>query len=225
MPVESQLILLKLEGTRFAAQIPFLTGKTFTILKASTAAVGGAGRWLFLQPVGGGGSAAGEIVALKVADGPAQLSWLVGKNFTVGQAPMVAGGNASKLIVLHPASGLAGKGALGATVAAKGKCFGATIKNVALQTAGKGTTAGTAAVTAGKTLKGAAVVKGATSAGTIWSGTGMSLGLGLGLGGAGPVILGGLVAASVTGYAYYRYKKRHGERPWYEKDEFMEVFS
>jgi hypothetical protein len=42
------------------------------------------------------------------------------------------------------------------------------------------------------------------SAGTIWSGTGMSLGLGLGLGALGPVLLLGVLGLTATGIYLYR---------------------
>lgn len=223
MLADSQLIILKLEGTKFAAQIPFLTGKTFTVLKSSMAGTAGTSKWLFLQPVGGMANAAKDVIVLKVQHGTAQLPWLVGKTFTIGQAPMVAGGNAGKYLVLHPATGLIGKGVTSVTVAAKSlgttvNSFGATIKTVALQTAGKGTASvGAATLTAGKAVTASSIAKGAASAGTIWTGTGMSLGLGLGLGGAGPVVLGGLLVA--TGYAVYQLRKKTAKNNLHDSDE------
>jgi hypothetical protein len=198
--IDSQAIMLQLEGAKSAAQMPLLSGKTFTVIK-STAAVGGQGKWLFLQPVGDAAGTAKEIVALKVQHGATQVPWLVGKTFTVGQAPIMAADNVGKYLFLQPASGIAGKGAVGAAMAAKG--VSPTMQTIALQATGKGAIAkGAAAAVAGKGA--------ATAAGTIWTGTGMSLGLGLGLGTAGPVILGGLVG--LAGYGFYRYRKNRAAR-------------
>ncbi|MEO5373125.1 MAG: hypothetical protein H7840_02470 [Alphaproteobacteria bacterium] len=218
---DSQILMLKLSG-KYAAQTPFLTGKTFTVIKTTSAAGAGTGKWLFLQPVGDAAAAAKDIVVLKVHHGAAQLPWLVGKTFTIGQAPMVAGGNAAKYLVLHPATGVLGKSAVGVVGAAKGmtaarvvegaaaKGLAPTMKTVALQTVGTGTTAtGTAAVAAGKTVAAATAANAAkgAAAGTIWTGKGLSLGLGLGLGAAGPLILGAVIIA--TGYGIYQYRKNY----------------
>ena len=167
--------------------------------------MGGQGKWLFLQPVGGAAGAAKEIVVLKVQQGAAQMPWLVGKTFTVAQAPIMAADNVGKYLFLQPAAGFAGKGAVGATVAAKG--FGPTMQTIALQATGKGAAAGTVAKGAAAAVAGKGA---AAAAGTIWTGTGMSLGLGLGLGAAGPVILGGLVG--LAGYGFYKYRKNLAAR-------------
>lgn len=196
MLADSQMIMLKLEGGRIAAQIPFLTGKTFTVLKAS--ATGGAGKWLFLQPVGDAAAVAKDIVVLKVQNGASQLSWLVGKTFTIGKAPLMAGTNASKFLVLHPAMGLAGKGVVGTAVAAKG--FVPAMKSIAFQTAVPGAGATGTAMTVGKTAAASTLAKGAAAAGTIW------IGSGLGAGAASPVVLGALIVA--TGIGVYQYRKR-----------------
>ncbi|MEO5373285.1 MAG: hypothetical protein H7840_03280 [Alphaproteobacteria bacterium] len=208
-----EMVMMKVEGATQASQLPFLTGKTFTVIK-TTATAGGTGKWLFLQPVGDAASAAKDIVVLKVKGAAGQTPWLVGKTFTVGKAPLVAGGNAANYLVLHPVTGAVGKSAVGVLGAAKGmtaarvveggaaKCLTPTMTTVALQTgtatAGKTATAATAATAV-------TVAKSAAGAGTIWTGTGMSLGLGLGLGAAGPLVLGTIIAAA--GYGIYKYRK------------------
>jgi hypothetical protein len=71
---------------------------------------------------------------------------------------------------------------------------------VAKAAIGNGATTGMA--TGGKA---AAAMKGSTAtAGTIWTGKGLTLGLGLGLGAWGPVLL---ATAVVGGYAYYKRKQ------------------
>ncbi|MBF0128591.1 MAG: hypothetical protein HQL33_01235 [Alphaproteobacteria bacterium] len=205
---DSQLIMLKLEGAKFAAQTPFLAGKTVTVVKTTTATAG-TGKWLFLQQVGAG--APKDLIALKVQGGATHVPWLVGKTFTVGKAPIIAGANASKYLVLQPVAGAAGKGVVAVAAAAKGAC--PTMKTIALTTGNGATTAaataGKAAATMGKTAvatgAAATTVAKTAAAGTIWTGTGMSLGLGLGLGAAGPAILGAVIA--LTGYGIYRYRK------------------
>ena len=62
--------------------------------------------------------------------------------------------------------------------------------------------AGQAAAANGMTGGGMVATKAGTSAGTIWSGKGLSLGLGLGLGAWGPVLL-----LSAAGYVYWRKKQ------------------
>jgi len=63
----------------------------------------------------------------------------------------------------------------------------------------------------GPVAKGAAAIK-ATSAGTLWSGTGMSLGIGIGLGGYGPFLLLGVVGLTATGiYLWQRERAREAE--------------
>ena len=46
-----------------------------------------------------------------------------------------------------------------------------------------------------------------STAGTIWTGKGMSLGLGLGLGPIGPILLAGIIG--VVGYQYWKYRNKH----------------
>ncbi|MBF0268897.1 MAG: hypothetical protein HQL44_09910 [Alphaproteobacteria bacterium] len=188
------MIMMKLEGARQAGQVQMMTGKTFMVAK-TTAAGNGAANWLFLQPVGETAATMKDLVVLKVQHGAGQLPWLVGKTFAIGEAPMMAG-TTSKFLVLNPVTGVAAKGAVGSAIAAKG-----AMQTVALQTAGKAAVAGSVA----KGAAAGAASKGAAAVGTLWTGTGMSLGLGLGLGAAGPVILGGVIAAA--GYGIYRYRK------------------
>ena len=195
----SGMIMMKLEGAKQAAQLPMITGKSFTVVK-TTAVGNGAANWLFLQPIGGGANGLKDLVVLKVQHGAGQMPWLVGKSFAIGESPVMAG-TTSKFLVLNPVSGAAAKSMAGTAIVAKG-----TMQTVALQTAGKTAVAGTVA-------KGAATaVVGKSAAGTLWAGTGMSLGLGLGLGAMGPVLLGG--AAAAAGYGIYRYlKNRAGATP------------
>ncbi|MEI8394488.1 MAG: magnetosome protein MamD [Rhodospirillaceae bacterium] len=190
----SQLVMLKLEGVAAAAQAPMLAGKTFTVIKSS-AVVGEPAKMLFLQPCGTAAGASKDIVILKLQNAAAQLPMLVGKTFTVANGPIVAADTASNYIFLKPAAAMAGKCLTGTAVAAAG--ISPTMQTVALNTVGKAATTTTATTAVATT-----VAKSAT-AGTIWTGTGLSLGLGLGLGAAGPVLLGGLVAAA--GYGTYRY--------------------
>ena len=197
----SQLVMLKLEGARQAAQVSALSGKSFTVAKAS-ATGNGASNWLFLKSTGGAGQ---KMVALKVQNGATQLPALVGKTFTVGKCPMVAG-NAAKWMVLQPTSGIAAKSVAGSALAAKGAAnvpcitgLGSTGKAAVLNGAGKTALGGKAATAT------AAATKAASATGTIWTGTGLSLGLGLGLGAMGPVLVGGLAAA--VGYGVFRYRK------------------
>ncbi len=187
----SKMTMIKLEGARQASQMSGMTGKSFTVLKPTSAAGQGAGKWLFMKPVAGS-----DIIALKVKGGAtSQISSLVGKTVTVGKAPMVAGGT-SKWMVLHTGGAAAKAG--GAMVP-----VGGMMKTAAFKTAA---TTAPAAGTAGTAMAGAATKTAA--AGTIWQGTGLSLGLGLGLGAWGPAILGGALAAA--GYGVYRYRKGQG---------------
>lgn len=199
MPVDPQLIMLKLEGGRMAAQTPFLAGKTFTVLKSSSA-VGGGGKWLFLQPVGDAAGAAKDIVTLKVQGGATQTPWLIGKTFTIGKAPLMAGTNASKYLVLHPVTGLAGKGAMGVAAAAKGVV--PVMKTAAFQAAAVGAAPASAVATAGKAAAVSTLAKSGLAAGTIWIGSG----IGLGAASASPMVLGALIIA--TGVGIYQYRKK-----------------
>jgi hypothetical protein len=70
--------------------------------------------------------------------------------------------------------------------------------------AAKSATAIKAASTMAAKTTGLAAGVALPSAGTIWSGTGMSLGLGLGLGALGPVLLLGVLGLTATGIYLYR---------------------
>ncbi len=226
------MVMLKLEGGRQATQAAMIQGKTFTVVNPMVAGKG-VGKWIFLKPAGAG-PGAGNLVALKLqgAKTAAAVPSLVGKSVTIGQAPMIAGGNVGKWLVLKPTIGVAGKAVAGAGTAGAGKFVtvsatvsksapvaGAGIKGSVAAAAGKGAigkTAVTGAAAAGKgaigktAVTGAAVAaKSAAATGTIWTGTGLSLGLGLGLGAWGPAIL--LGAATLGGYYYFSRKKKDTE--------------
>ncbi len=195
-----KMVMLKLEGGRQATQAAMLQGKTFTVVNPMVAGKG-AGKWIFLKPAGGG---TGNLVALKLSGGKtaAAVPSMVGKTVMIGKAPMVAGGNAGKWLVLQPAIGAAGKAAAGAGTAGAGKFMtaGATVSKAGggikvAAAAGKGVVGKTAVTAAAKTA----------ATGTIWTGTGLSLGLGLGLGAWGPALL--LGAATAGGYYYFNHKK------------------
>ncbi|MBF0248090.1 MAG: hypothetical protein HQL36_08470 [Alphaproteobacteria bacterium] len=195
--------MLKLEGATQASKAASLTGKTFTVTKP--AMIGGKGgmNWLFLKPTS---AASGKgLVALKLKNGMAATS-MIGKTVTIGKAPIVAG-NAGNWLVMQTVAGSAaakaGAGAVAATGAAKSLNAAATVgKGACAKTMTvAGTVAGSTTATAGAT----AAKTAAAATGTIWTGTGMSLGLGLGLGAAGPLLLGGALAAA--GYGVYKYRK------------------
>ncbi|MEO5342969.1 MAG: hypothetical protein H7842_06465 [Gammaproteobacteria bacterium SHHR-1] len=210
--------LIKLEGVRQGMQAASLSGQKVTLVQPMMAGKG-AGSTLFLQPNGGG-----EMIALKMANGTAMSSNLVGKSFIIGKAPAIAGGNTSTWLVLKPAgSATAAKVAASTTTAkvassaASAKASGAAIAKASAPlvkaqtiafnaapaaTAGSATAAQTAAATS-------ATVKGVATGGTIWKGTGLSLGLGLGLGAWGPVLVAGIGASAA--YGYWRSKRQASE--------------
>jgi hypothetical protein len=199
--------LVKLEGARQGMQAAALTGQQVTVVQPMMVG-NNAGTTLFLQPNG-----SNEIVALKMANGTAMSSNLVGKSFVIGKAPTIAGGNASSWLVLKPTAGATAAKTVGAG-AASAKAGTASVAKASAPlvkaqtvaftttpaaTAGSATAAKTAAATG-------ATVKGMATSGTIWKGTGMSLGLGLGLGAWGPVILAGIGASAA--YGYWRSKRQ-----------------
>ncbi|MEO5348651.1 MAG: hypothetical protein H7836_03270 [Magnetococcus sp. YQC-3] len=117
----SKMMLMQLEGTQQVAQMKTLAGKSFTVIPSPM--VGGTAKgWLFMKPVGGAGIAGKDLVALQIQGGTqANLSGLIGKSFTVSQAPLATGNATGSWIVLKPMGGAAAKGvAAGAAVAAKG---------------------------------------------------------------------------------------------------------
>ena len=179
--------LIKLEGARQGLTAASLTGQKVTVVQPMLAGKG-AGSTLFLQPAGGG-----KLVALNMANNSTTTASLVGKSFTVGKAPLVAGKvGGSSWLVLKPA--VATKTIVTGTVVAAAPTVQA--KTVAMTT----TTPPKIAASSTGIAKSSAVVKG----GTIWKGTGAGLGLGLGLGVWGPIILAGVSAAAVYGYVRSR---------------------
>jgi hypothetical protein len=217
----SEMVMMKLEGAKQAAQLPMLAGKSFTVATPPMAGKE-AINWLFLKPTGGAGLAGKDMVALKVQHGAAQLPTLVGKTVTVGKSPLVAG-NAGKWLVLQTGAGMSTKAAAATTVAAKSVYMakGVTVAG----TVSKGAATAKTAV-AGKTLATAtATAAKAAAGGTIWTGTGFSLGLGLGLGAFGPVLLG--AAAAAAGYGFLSPppgpgNHRHGTRGGRCRGNFLE---
>ncbi|MBF0610908.1 MAG: hypothetical protein HQL55_07265 [Magnetococcales bacterium] len=103
-----QTVLLKVDAAAQAAQLPALSGKTFTVAKTVTAG-DGVCKWLVMVPQGGGKAVADGVVVLKVEGGKQVLGNLVGQTFTVGKAPVMAKG-AGEWLVLQPQ---AAKGATG----------------------------------------------------------------------------------------------------------------
>ena len=184
MAVEA--MIFKAESVAQASKLSAAAGKTFTVGKVA-AAGNGMGKWLVLDPIAGAGKSS-IAVKLEGTRQISQLSGLAGKTVTVGKAQVVAEG-AGKWIVLNPATGGAAKTAAGSGIlkSAAGKSVGTTVTK--------------SAIAVGKTSAGASALAGKTAAaGTIWKGTGLSLGLGLGLGALGPIILLGVVSATVYGY-------------------------
>jgi hypothetical protein len=117
-------------------------------------------------------------IKLKGAQALQALAWKTGPAVTAGKAAIAAAPIEGARWV---AAGKAGAGKSAAALKA------ATAASVASTKAG--------ALAAGTTLP---------SAGTIWSGTGLSLGLGLGLGALGPLMLLGAVGLTATGIYFYR---------------------
>lgn len=100
----------------------------------------------------------------------------------------------------------ASKAATTGVGAAHAKSMVTSAKSLALSAETLTKAAKSMSIPAKSVAAGAAKVAG-TTAGTIWTGTGMSLGLGLGLGALGPVLLLGALAAS-TGCVYYLYQAK-----------------
>ncbi|MEO5352727.1 MAG: hypothetical protein H7835_05885 [Magnetococcus sp. XQGC-1] len=223
----SKMMLMQLEGTQQVAQMKTLAGKSFTVIPSPM--VGGTAKgWLFMKPVGGAGIAGKDLVALQIQGGTqANLSGLIGKSFTVSQAPLATGNATGSWIVLKPMGGAAAKGvAAGAAVAAKGggaavamppvdgweELAAAKAKAATKVAVAPGIATAAAKPAATKALvagSGTTVATAAAKSGTIWNGTGLSLGLGLGLGPWGPVLLASLLAA--VGYGTYRYYRNRQE--------------
>ena len=187
---------------------------------------------------GAAGAAGKGVISLEIQGGGGKLGALVGKTFTVGKAPVVAG-NAGKWLVLQPTTGAAAKAMAGTAVAApavapkaavakaimvKGVAGGGVAEGAGVAAKGAGVAAKGAGVAAkaasGKAAVGMAGVAGSAKAAagsTIWTGSGWSLGLGLGLGPWGPAILGLLGVTAVYGYL----RKRRSQRS--ETDDEIEL--
>ncbi|KIL96676.1 Magnetosome protein MamD hemagglutinin motif-containing [Paramagnetospirillum magnetotacticum MS-1] len=193
-----QLVMMKVEGTAAAVNLPALAGKSFTIAQPPVAAGTKAAGMLYLNPVGGG-----DLIAINVQNAATQTGGLVGKTFVVAPSPVI-GGTTGKFLVLKPLTAGAGKAVGGGAIAAK--FIPAAVTG----------TGGAAAVGAGSASSlltaGASTVTPITAAGTgsaMLSAKGLGLGLGLGLGAWGPFLLG---AAGLAGAAalYVWARRRHG---------------
>ncbi|CUW39400.1 Magnetosome protein MamD [Magnetospirillum sp. XM-1] len=193
-----QLVMMKVEGTAAAVNLPALAGKSFTIAQPPVAAGTKAAGMLYLNPVGGG-----DLIAINVQNAATQTGGLVGKTFVIAPSPVI-GGTTGKFLVLKPLTAGAGKAVGGGAIAAK--FIPAAVTG----------TGGAAAVGAGSASSlltaGAGTVTPITAAGTgsaMLSAKGLGLGLGLGLGAWGPFLLG---AAGLAGAAalYVWARRRHG---------------
>jgi len=212
----SQLMLMKVEGTAAAAQLPGLVGQTVTVVQPVVAPGTKAATMIYLKPVGTAGS---QLIAVKMPHVMlTQAPGLVGNTFTVLPSP-VLDGTFGKFLVLKPmVAGAGAKAVAGGAVAAKfvpaaGQATaGATAAKAA---AGLAATGGVLATTTGATSPIAAAAAGSSVLGA----SGIGLGLGLGLGAWGPVLLGVAgIAGAVTLYGYIR--RRRGQ-PELSDDELL----
>jgi len=211
----SQLVMMKVEGTAAAAQLPGLVGKTVTVIQPIVAPGTKAATMIYLKPVAAGS----ELIAVQMPHAMlTQAPGLVGNTFTVMPSPVI-GGTFGKFLVLKPVTAAAGaQAAAGGAIAAKfvpaaGQVTtGATTAKAAAGLAASGgmlatatgTTSPIAAATAGSSMLGAG---------------GVGLGLGLGLGAWGPVLLGVVgIAGAVSLYGYVR--RRRGQ-PELSDDELL----
>ena len=248
---DSSMIMMKVEGAKQAVQLPMMSGKTFTVVKPMA---GAGDNMLALKPVGamgaagkgagaagaagkgagamgaagkgaGAAGAAGKsVISLEIQGGGGKLGALVGKTFTVGKAPVVAG-NAGKWLVLQPTTGAAAKAMAGTAVAAPAVAPKAAVAKAIMVKGVAGGGVAEGAGVAAKAASGKAAIGMAGAAGsakaaagsTIWTGSGWSLGLGLGLGPWGPAILGLLGMTAVYGYL----RKRRSQRS--ETDDEIEL--
>ncbi len=209
----SQMLLVKAEGGRQAVDVAALSGKSYTVMKPPMLGGGGkAANWMFLKPTAGAGAAGKDIVAIKVQQGAGSktAASMVGKTFTIGNAPMTAGAaGGHQWLAFKPVGASMASKAAATTVAFQGGAnCPLTATPVAMQGNGAAAQAGKAgAGLAGKgTTAAAQTAKAAAGSGTIWKGTGLSLGLGLGLGGWGPLLLVGAAAFGVGVYGYMKNK-------------------
>jgi hypothetical protein len=204
----SATMMMELEGTRQAAQIKGLAGKSFTVIKSPMMGAKATGNWLFMKPAAGA-AASSELVAMQIQNGTGSLSGLVGKTYTIGKAPMVTGNAAGNWIILQPAKATAAKAAVGGTAAAKSKAAISSTKAAKSATTAKSATAAKSGSSAIASKSSAIAASAGNGGGVIWNGTGWKLGLGLGLGAWGPVIAVGAVAATSVGV--YNYLKNRAE--------------
>ncbi|MBF0383835.1 MAG: hypothetical protein HQL69_22695 [Magnetococcales bacterium] len=200
----AQMVLVKAEGGRQAVDTATLAGKTFTVMKPPMMEGVKTANWMFLKPATGAGVAGEKIVVLEVQGGVGTTSVksLIGKSYTVSKAPLAAGAAGPQWLAFKPATSIAGKGAIAATAAAKGKA-GVTTKGAAVAKAQTGKAAASLAGNPSSALQTAKAV----GSGTIWNGKGMSLGLGIGLGAWGPIIALGVAVTSIAAYGYYKNNK------------------
>jgi hypothetical protein len=107
-------VMFKVQGAQ-RAKLTGLSGKQFTVSNATITTPGVTpGKWLVLKPTSSAAAAGAGAVSIKLegARQKAQAASMVGKHVTVGQAPIMIGGN-SKWLVLTPTA----KGAVAGTVA------------------------------------------------------------------------------------------------------------
>jgi|GEM_PF-5306146 hypothetical protein len=211
--------MLQVEGAKQGAALASMTGKSFTVVSPMAATGTKTGGWIFLKPTaaaaskGASTAGGGKMIAFKLHQAATQLPGLAGKTFTIGKAPMVAGGTAGKWLVLQPAAGAAIKGAAavgatGAGAAAASKAAGTaaaskTAGGAAGSTLGKGVGFGAAGKTAGIASK-AAVGKGTVLAGAAGKATAGKLAMNTGAiaaGGAKVAVGGKGVGMAVLGSA------------------------
>lgn len=176
------LVGLKGKGAAAAAKGAVKVGE----LEATRAAAVGKGVALRSLEVEGG-RVVGAGKALTIQGGEVEATYVV--NGT---------GTAAKTMTV-PKGVVAAKAASGKVAAASGKAA-AKAAVVAPVVAGAALAPGQAALAAGKGA--------ATSAGTIWTGTGFSLGLGLGLGALGPILVVSALGLIATGVYLYRRNQR-----------------
>lgn len=192
----SQAVMLKVEGANQAAQLPMLTGKTFTVMDPPLMGTQ-AQKWLFLKPAAGSGLADQGMIALKMQHGGAAVTpHLIGKKVLLGNSPIVAGGT-SKWIMLTPLTSGTTPSAAALPSAATQHTLGLVVSSqpVMQTVAAKTTTAATPLNTATKSSAAASTV--------LAKGMGMSLGTGLSL-----ATWGSAVLAVAIGVGVYNYMKR-----------------
>ncbi|MEG3640719.1 magnetosome protein MamD [Magnetococcus sp. PR-3] len=187
----SPSIMMKVEGGKQAAQLPYMFGKKYTIIPSPAMGAKSAG-WVFMKPASSTMAADQGMMALKLQNGAttsAQITPLMGKTFTVEQAPLMAG-NASKWFVLKPAL---------EPIAASST---ATAKKVALTSGAPEASAKSA------TIKAATATGSSSLLGSVGKG-GFNLSLSLGMGAWGAVLLVGGVALGLGIYNYCNKTKKN----------------